>query len=169
MRPQPRRLIWWPLGVGKSPGSLGWPGRQSGEAGCLPQGSSEQVGAEEKGLGVKGGMSALVCKSPGRESHLVREEAERTRKNPGVPWGPCTVFTTFTTLLFETRLHAFKDCGCPPPTGPPCSSDPILAMCHSCRPPSCSEARVWDGDPPITSMNFCYVTSSQSEWLISVE
>ena len=71
----------------EGPGRAGWPGRQNGEAGRLPRDSREQVPAERRGLGVEGGVSALVCKSPGRERHLVQEEAEGTQKNPAAPWG----------------------------------------------------------------------------------
>lgn len=97
-------------------GRLGWPGRQRGVAGCLPQGSREQVRAKEEGLGVEGGVSALVCKSPGRERHLVQEEAEGTRKNPGAPWGPCIVFTTFKTLFtILNTAPCLKRLWSPPP------------------------------------------------------
>lgn len=83
-------------GAGRPPPlSLTWAAGGSG----LPASGLQRAGlGREKGTGSGGDMSALACKSPGREREtLWTEQAEATQRNPDAPEGPFRAITVLKT------------------------------------------------------------------------
>lgn len=132
--------------------------------GGLPASGLQRAGpGRGRGTG-HGGRRVSTCLQVARERETAG--ARGGRRNTKEP--RCTLGAMHSFHYLQDRFYYFKH-GCMPEktvVPAPCSSDPILDTCHSCPPPSCSEARAGVAGPPIMFVNFYYVTSSQSEWLI---